>query len=520
MILLTAQTIPKGLIIFLLIVGVILYTLYYIFKDSYLNISPQRRQELRTKRKQEKNLPYKTGTLDDCNGIMFGIKKFLGNITYYYSPAEDEGHLVVLGGSGIGKTAAILISTLLIWCKNNNKNTSFTVDISGDIIANSDMSNMLVYSPLPPEDKELNIPQGTPYNIFYKVDLLDDEDEINRYLTELVNDRIKIDNNESEGSKYYKRQARNILTAAFVGYYFSGLDFCDICDKVYYLTYEDLFNDIENQNNEYASAKLNGFVGITPEFIRNALQDAKDSIELFVLNKNIRKTLRRPKDGEASINATSVENSNVFLYLPDPDLEYLQPLTELILSQVLDYLSRRMHFDHKILLTLDEAASLGQIDILPVVRKYRKRGVRLILLTQTLSDIDITWGHDKDTVRSALLSNFKFKILLESSDEKEQASWGRLIGNEIKDNYSHTTGHTESSTRSEHKDFIINPHELASLGDELIFLYPGGYKKLEKCFYYKYIDPTKAYDYNEKAKEEKIINLKYLTNKLFKRAGE
>ncbi|WP_462133761.1 DDE-type integrase/transposase/recombinase [Peptostreptococcus stomatis] len=81
--------------------------------------------------------------------MIFG-KKFN---RYYYSDTYSEGHISVFGGSGLGKTSAVLITTLRNW-----HGTSFVIDISGDIYKNVSMENTIVYNP-----EDIN---STPYNIF------------------------------------------------------------------------------------------------------------------------------------------------------------------------------------------------------------------------------------------------------------------------------------------------------------------------------------------------------------------
>ena len=59
-----------------------------------------------------------------AKGIIFGKQ----GLSLVYSPTQQEGHVAVFGGSGLGKTSALLIPTLRSW-----SGTSFTIDISGDI---------------------------------------------------------------------------------------------------------------------------------------------------------------------------------------------------------------------------------------------------------------------------------------------------------------------------------------------------------------------------------------------------
>ena len=57
----------------------------------------------------KKNLVYRHPA--QAKGVLFG-KKF-GLLAY--SPEQDEGHILVLGPSGTGKTSALLIPTLRSW---------------------------------------------------------------------------------------------------------------------------------------------------------------------------------------------------------------------------------------------------------------------------------------------------------------------------------------------------------------------------------------------------------------------
>ena len=84
----------------------------------------------------KKNLVYRHPA--QAKGILFG-KKFglLG-----YSPEQDEGHILVLGPSGTGKTSALLIPTLRSW-----QGTALVVDISGDISANVQAENKIIFDP-------------------------------------------------------------------------------------------------------------------------------------------------------------------------------------------------------------------------------------------------------------------------------------------------------------------------------------------------------------------------------------
>ena len=89
---------------------------------------------------KQKNV-LKEGKRNRVHGILFGIRK---NKKIVYSPTKQEGHTIVLGSSGTGKSSAILIPTLN---SLNNDDTCLAIDIAGDICKNVSLPNKIVYEP-------------------------------------------------------------------------------------------------------------------------------------------------------------------------------------------------------------------------------------------------------------------------------------------------------------------------------------------------------------------------------------
>ena len=109
-------------------------------------------------------------------------------------------------------------------------------------------------------------------------------------------------------------------------------------------------------------------------------------------------------------------------------------------------------------------------------------------LMQNTVDMNILYGDD--TTR-AILSNFRFKVLLGGLGEPEsQKYFAELIG------YKETTKHSTSSnsnqtthTESEAKEWVIEPADLDRQGKDTAILIasnePNGYIKLKKNYYFK-----------------------------------
>ena len=124
--------------------------------------------KLRKWNKEHKSV-LKVAPKKKASGVLFGKKK--GKIVY--SPATAEGHIAVFGGSGSGKTSAVLVPTLKSWT-----GTAFVIDISGDICKNVPDMDKVIYEPANAH--------STPYNIFGAIDNLKTETERMQSLEELA----------------------------------------------------------------------------------------------------------------------------------------------------------------------------------------------------------------------------------------------------------------------------------------------------------------------------------------------
>ena len=407
-----------------------------------------------------------SATPDRAHGIIFGKEKE----TVFFSPVNNEGHTVVFGGSGSGKTSGLLIPTLRSWT-----GTSLVIDISGDISKNCNIRNKLIFEPANPH--------SIPFNIFDAIDQTTDINEKNEKLERLAYMLMPDSERMDDNAKFFLTEGRKILAAALIAFYHQGKDFIQICEFIMGHSFQKLFSAIDASRCEMAIQYINSFEGANERNTAGCKQAADNSIKLFATNNKIKKVVRRPAKQELSFSAASAENSNVFVIIDDVQLELYAPLVHVITAQCLDYFSSRSaEHKHSVLFALDEFASFGKLDITAALRKLRKKHVRIMILTQSMADIDLIYGRSE---RMAMMNNFQFKVVLNASDTDTQEYFSKLIGNKIIQNHS-ISRNAKSVTRTytDTKEYAVEPAELAHLKNELILLYPDGYIRLSKNFYF------------------------------------
>ena len=426
--------------------------------------------------KENKNRQLITTSIEAAEGITFGYKKpsFLGKVVC--SPTEAEGSVLAVATSGTGKTSAIAIPSLQSW-----GGTSFCIDISGDIEPNVNKPNKLVYEPLNPH--------STPYNVFGAIDELNDEFEKNEALVQLALNILPepLGISQSDAGRYFLQGGRDILTAALIAFYHRGDDFIKIAETVVRSNCDQLFAKIIETDNKYAIQYILRFAGVERDKgTIGCCQSAQEAMSLFATNESIKHSIRRPREDEIAFTPSAIEKFNVLVNIPDEKLELFKPLLHIITSQVLEYFSARPNYpENSILLVLDEFASLGRLDILSALRKYRKKRVRLLVLTQSLVDLDLIYGRDE---RIAMVNNFPYKVVLGLNELSEQRYFSDLIGEHAviktttqKSEFNSVKGSSETKI----EEPILKPAELAHLGNDLILIHPNGYERLKKNYYFK-----------------------------------
>ena len=403
----------------------------------------------------KKNLVYRHPA--QAKGVLFG-KKF-GLLAY--SPEQDEGHILVLGPSGTGKTSALLIPTLRSW-----QGTALVVDISGDISANVNTPNKIVFDP--------TSENCIPYDVFASINEVTDDTERQERLEQLAYLLLPDKANDSEAGIFFTKNGRKMIAAALICYYGMDWGFVEICEFFLGHDWRSLLNDIAKQQNPIANMFISSFAGASEQNTAGCKQAADDALKLFATNDKIKNALRKVPSYEKAISPATLETSSVYIYIPDEKLKIYGDLLRIITAQSMEYFSSRPTENKQtILFCLDEFASFGKLQIVESLRKLRKRRIRILVLTQSLADLDMIYGKDE---RKAMLSNFKFTVLLGCKDTETQEYFSKMIGEKRS---------LLATDPNQKPQPIIKPADLAHLEQDLFVICDDGAIRLRKNFYFK-----------------------------------
>ena len=438
-----------------------------------------------SKSHQQKDALAYTKSKKDAEGLVFGIDS---HGQYVYSPIDEELMLLIVGGSGSGKTSAALIPTL----RSIPHNTGLVLDISGDISANVSPENRLTYEPRDPD--------CAPYNVFGRVDRLEsdhpliDTDDL-RY-TELAKLAIQLMPEPAGGNdsaQFFCHGGRSFLTAALITGYAAGMDFLPILSHFLQSSWTTILQEAKKSGIRQAIVAVAKYADIDPDDKNTAgCKEAADSaVAAFVGDPSLQYNVRRPLPYEVALTPEALETNLCFVRIQQDEIEQYKTLINLIITQCLDYLSVRPDKNRKsIIFAIDEAPRFGRIAQLEgALATLRKRHTRIILICQSIQQLRSIYGNN-DT--DSIINNCAFKLLMSVDDPETQKYFADVIGKEEREKTSVTSGNvfgqvTQSRSKEEH--YIISPDELGRIkaDDEAILIHPGPghYMRLYKNPYFK-----------------------------------
>lgn len=405
-------------------------------------------------------------------GLESGI--VLGKMKHDYLVMEEqaEGHIMVVGGQGSGKSSCVAIPTLL-----NYTSSIFAIDIKGELseVSRNFRADMKVFDPL---DK--NSPHYDPYFILKQGNKVQGAREI-------VNSIIPIGANEKD--PYWKQSAQNLLTSCILHFENEGKDFPTTCKYIMQTPVNELVEELAKSTVDEVKLFINQFIGIDMKQLASIYSTLSNEIIVFATDEDVMRTLKR---SDNMISPDDLENyTDIFIKINEEKIEQWKSLLNLIVSQFLKSFEKRANnADTKILFMIDEFARIGKIKtITNGLATLRSKGIQIMLILQSLAQLDAIYG--KDT-RKIITDNCNYKVVLNANDVDTQEYFSKLVGTvEIeKKSKSINSGNfnvmqsNRGISKSSEEKRIIKPEEFAYLEKPVIFT-PYGFFRPYKVKWYE-----------------------------------
>lgn len=412
---------------------------------------------------------------------------------------DNITHSLIVGSPGSWKSTTILNGLIYNFnCTSPaEKMTVFAIDVKPELMRKS-----AIYTP--DEDSGIRCvdPSSiskyyTGWDAYYGLDRESSDDEAEHRMDliahALISYKVGGDN------EIFYQHARNMLVGLLLYEYFRGLGFIDAMLRISTIPLQDYIAEVL-QDREIILAHpklraiLGGYDGDTSEMIKNCESTMRTDLRIFS-QKSVQFCFRDNKSKASPIDL--INGNSIFYCLPDYLQDEYRPISRLITTMVLNYLSsvpEESRSDSNcpiIWLLIDEFGSMGPIPgINSALARIRSRKVSIWLCVQGLSQLDETYGQ---AGRRSIVSNCETTLVLSCKDDLSGKYFSELAGNyqetKISQHRNGITGlsnHASQNISTEYRP-IFDISDLSKLRrDKMILAFvEGGYIYCNKCPFFR-----------------------------------
>lgn len=403
-----------------------------------------------------------------CNPIKAGICR--------------NSHVLVIGGSGSGKSSAIIIPSLLSTLDTG----MFCVDIKGELWSKSRRMD-------DPDVVIVNFQDRSRfgwdflYQLNHKKQITDQD--IRECMEDIANSLIPIP--AKENSKFWKQSARSLLCGELTGLYKQkGIhNLSELINEILSRDTKELVAELI----DHAAPKaieiklLSSFKNLADETLSGVVQEEQENLKAFT-DEDIRYAAEvNPRQANPLMLE---EKKAVFLAIPEEKLEPYYNVINLIISQVFSALIRRPEGSLPVMVVIDEFARLVSRGPLPYLHNGllltgRSRNITLILVTQSLAALETAYS--KADILS-VVANCAYIAALDIRDQTTAKTIAELAGTykERETTWS-GSGKNRSISITYRDKNILEPSDLSHLVqmDEVVLISSEfNYCRVKKCSYF------------------------------------
>jgi len=402
------------------------------------------------------------------HGFIFGK---LGD-NYVTKKEDKDGHILIVGGAGSGKTSCIAIPSLLAW-----KTPVFCLDIKGELYQHTKHKRpkARIFDPLNKDTYG--------YDPFY---LLKGSDNPAQEARAIAMALVPLPPETRE--PFWVESGQNILTAAILHYHAKGLSFLETVEMILDTTPALLIKELQKSTKREVRYCVSSLGDMDTRTLSSIMSELGKNIVPFVTDKNLIHALSRPEN----IKPVDLEYAiDIFISIPEKLLRQWKNLLTLIISQFLRHFEGRPDMTATpILFLLDEFPRLGKIvEITDGLATLRSKKITIALIIQSLAQLDMIYD---PAARRVIVDNCAYKAVLNATDAESQEYFSKLVGTHEKVKttqemrFEPITGFVAGKGigKSSEDKRKIKPEMFATLQDIALFT-PYGFFRVEKAPYYK-----------------------------------
>ena len=410
-------------------------------------------------------------------GIMLGRDKRSGK--YVCKELNEDGHVFLIGGSGSGKSSALVIPTLLI----NKAARIFAVDIKGELSFKSTKYGSDHVRIFDPSDRS-----KFGYNPLYNLTDKSNTQQIMETMQNISYSLISLPADIKD--PFWKTSARNLLTGLLVYYYKQGTrEFISIVDEILQRPVKESIQAVMD-NAKPTSVEYRyivQFKDMEDETLGGIVAEMNNHVVVFANDQDIRYAFMSNPNRVNPLNLE--EGYSIYLSIKEEKLSDYYDVMQLIINQTLAQLEKRPEDSEPIIFVIDELPrilSAGKLDrLLDGARTLRSRKVCLFLITQSTEALMNAYTENEV---ADLIANCPYIIVLSASSQKTQKSVCSWCGKYKvrKTSWSDSGRKGKLNVSYDDKD-IVDPSDLLTLKNtgEAILITPYGYSRVKKVPYYE-----------------------------------
>lgn len=406
----------------------------------------------------------------DLSGVVFGKQ----GGKYATMPETTDGHVLIVGGAGSGKTAAVAIPTFMSW-----KERVFAIDIKGELYEKTKKARgeaqIKVFNPT---DKT-----AYGYDPFF---LMKNADDVASAARQLAMSIVPLPADTKD--PFWIKGAQNMLTGFLIYLQGLGENFSSSMQIIKGTPTKELIAQIIEDTNSKAKMEVMQFSGMDDKTLSGVFAELSNHITIFATSDDLQRALSG--EGDCITPADLEGGYDIYCCIPEHKLDEWKDLLGMMCNQFLKSFERRGE-NHKtpILFLIDEFPRLGKIEAISNgLATLRSKKIHIALIVQSKSQLSAIYGKDFAEV---IADNCSYKAILKASEPNTQEWCSKLVGTydkkKISSNYNADimgVGKGQGTSSSTEEKRIIKPEEFAYLND-VVCVFSNGYKRLQKANYYE-----------------------------------